>query len=168
MSKPTIVFAPGAWHTPDCFDTLRKELGTRGWTTEAVAYPSAGSEPPTKGVPEDSAALRSVLERLAEEGKEIVLVVHSYGGIVGQNASQGLGYKQRKAEGKTGGIIEFVYLAAFVAPKGLSIKAMFGGQLLPWMKMNVSAIMHRHRFGPTSEFEKTNKSSGRLLHRRYP
>ncbi|EKG15210.1 hypothetical protein MPH_07544 [Macrophomina phaseolina MS6] len=136
-NKPTIVFAPGAWHTPDCFDLVREQLHARGWATEAVAYPSVGAEPPNKGLAEDAAAVRAVLERLADEGKEIVLTVHSYGGLVGQNAVEGLGYKQRQAAGKKGGVIQFVYLAAFVAPKGATIKQMLGGQFLPWMKFEV-------------------------------
>ncbi|KAF2845689.1 alpha/beta-hydrolase [Plenodomus tracheiphilus IPT5] len=133
MSKPIIVFAPGAWHTPDCFDIAREQLHQRGWETETVAYPSVGAEPPNKGLADDAAALRSTLERLSDDGKEIVLVVHSYGGLVGQNALEGLGYKQRQAVGKKGGVIIFVYLAAFVVPKGATIKVMLGGQLLPWM-----------------------------------
>lgn len=140
MSKPTIVLAPGAWHTPDCYDLARAELHKRGWETEAVAYPSVGAEPPTKGLADDAAAVRSTLERLADAGKEIVLVVHSYGGLVGQNALEGLGYKQRQAAGKKGGVIVFVYLAAFVVPKGGTIKAMLGGQFLPWMKFMVCTI----------------------------
>ncbi|KAF2196642.1 alpha/beta-hydrolase [Delitschia confertaspora ATCC 74209] len=136
MSKPTIVLAPGAWHTPDCFDAVRQQLHARGWETEAIAYPSVGAEPPTKGLPHDAAAVREALERLADKGKEIVLVVHSYGGLVGQNAVEGLGYKQRKAQGKKGGVIMFVYLTAFVAPKGATIKQLLGGQFLPWMKID--------------------------------
>jgi pimeloyl-ACP methyl ester carboxylesterase len=139
MSKPIIVFAPGAWHTPDCFDITREQLHQRGWETEAVAYPSVGAEPPNKGLADDAAALRSTLEKIADEGKEIVLVVHSYGGLVGQNALMGLGLKQRQAIGKKGGVTIFIYLAAFVAPKGATIKAMLGGQFLPWMKFDVRA-----------------------------
>ncbi|EOD51993.1 hypothetical protein GTA08_BOTSDO12061 [Neofusicoccum parvum] len=136
MSKPTLVFAPGAWHTPDCYDVVREQLHARGWATEGVAYPSVGAEPPTKGLADDAAAVRSAIEKLADEGKEVVLVVHSYGGLVGQNAVEGLGYKQRQAAGKKGGVIMFVYLAAFVVPKGATIKGMLGGQFLPWMKFD--------------------------------
>ena len=137
MSEPTIVFAPGAWHTPDCFDIVRERLHQRGWETEAVTYPSVGAEPPNKGLADDAAALRATLEKTADAGKDIVLVVHSYGGLVGQNAVEGLDRKQRHAAGKKGGVINFVYMAAFVAPKGATIKEMLGGQFLPWMKFDV-------------------------------
>jgi pimeloyl-ACP methyl ester carboxylesterase len=137
MSKPTIVFAPGAWHTPDCFDVVREQLHQRGWETEAVAYPSVGAEPPIKGLADDTAALRATLQKLADNGKEIVLIVHSYGGLVGQNAVEGLGFKQRQAAGKQGGVINLVYMAAFVVPKGATIKELLGGQFLPWMRFDV-------------------------------
>lgn len=73
-SKPTIVFAPGSWHTPDCFDLIRDALRKRGWVTDAVSYPTVGAEPPTKGLTDDAAAIRSVIEALSEQGKEVVLV----------------------------------------------------------------------------------------------
>ncbi|KAH6876380.1 Alpha/beta hydrolase fold-1 [Thelonectria olida] len=133
VSRPTIVFAPGAWHTADCFDLARNALHARGWSTEAVDYPSVGAEPPTKGLHDDAAALRNTLTRLCDAGKEIILVVHSYGGLVGANAVEGLGYRQRRNEAKVGGVIMFVYMAAFVTPLGKSIKEMLSGQFLPWM-----------------------------------
>ncbi|KAJ2904776.1 hypothetical protein MKZ38_007132 [Zalerion maritima] len=131
--KPTIVFAPGAWHTPDCFDIVREQLHSQGWETEAVTYPSVGAEPPTQGLQGDADAVREVVAKLADEGKKVVLAVHSYGGLVGAEASKGLGFQQRKREGKDGGITMLVYLAAFVTPVGKSIKMMLGGQFLPWM-----------------------------------
>ncbi|KAF4448337.1 hypothetical protein F53441_8236 [Fusarium austroafricanum] len=132
-SNTTIVFAPGAWHQTCCFGPVRDALHSRGWTTEAVAYPSVGAEPPTKGLEDDAEAVRAVLQRLADKGDQIVLVVHSYGGLVGANAVKGLGYRQRQEQGLPGGVIMFVYLAAFVTPLGMSIKQMLGGQFLPWM-----------------------------------
>ncbi|KAF4120863.1 hypothetical protein GMORB2_2349 [Geosmithia morbida] len=131
---PTIVLAPGAWHTADCFDALRDALHAKDWLTEAVEYPSVGAEPPTKGLADDASAVRSVLERLADEGKKIVLVGHSYGGLVIANAVKGLGYKQRQNDGKVGGVIIMVYLAAFVTPLNGSIIQMLGGNFLPWMR----------------------------------
>lgn len=139
-SKPTIVLATGAWHLSSCYDDLRKELHSRGWKTDTVDYPSVGAEPPTKGLDEDAAALRSVLQRLANDGEQIVLVVHSYGGLVGANAVKGLGYRQRRDQGLPGGVIMYVYMTAFVAPVGASIKQMLGGEHLPWMMADVSRI----------------------------
>ncbi|KAI6756004.1 hypothetical protein HG530_011740 [Fusarium avenaceum] len=133
--KPTIVFAPGAWHTADCFDTVRSALHARDWPTETVDYPSVGAEPPSKGVADDVAVLRATLERLADAGKKMVLVMHSYGGLVGANAVEGLGFKQRSQQGKDGGVIILVYLSAFVIPRGKSALDLLGGNYLPWMRV---------------------------------
>ncbi|KAF5696148.1 signal peptide protein [Fusarium mundagurra] len=135
MSNPTIVFAPGAWHTADCYDGVRKELHAKGWETEAVDYPSVGAEPPSKGLSDDVAAVRAAVEKLVDEGKKVMVVVHSYGGLVGAEAVKGLGLKQRAQEGQTGGVIQLVYLSAFVMPKGKSILEVLGGQYLPWMRV---------------------------------
>ncbi|EFW98422.1 hypothetical protein CMQ_4274 [Grosmannia clavigera kw1407] len=107
-----------------------------GWETEAVEYPSVGAEPPTKHMPEDAAAIRAVLTPLVEQGKEVIVVVHSYGGVPGASAIQGLGWKQRAKEGKTGGVSLFIYLSAFVTRKGKCPKELLGGQFLPWMKFD--------------------------------
>ncbi|KAH6659019.1 Alpha/beta hydrolase fold-1 [Truncatella angustata] len=130
---PTVVFLPGAWHLPNCFDLVRHDLESLGYETEAVAFPSVGTEPPNKGLADDAAAARSVIERLVDQGKQVVLAVHSYGGLVGANAVEGLGYKQRAKEGKKGGVILFAYIAAFVVGKGGSLLGQLGNQWLPWM-----------------------------------
>ncbi|CEI62218.1 hypothetical protein FVEN_g10284 [Fusarium venenatum] len=138
--KPRIVLAAGAWHLASCYDALREALHSRGWKTDSVDYPSVGAEPPTKGLDDDAAALRSVIERLADDGEQIVLVVHSYGGLVGANAVKGLGYHQRREQGLPGGVIMYVYMAAFVAPIGASIRQMFGGEFLPWMRLEEGRV----------------------------
>ena len=133
-AKPTIVLVPGAWTTPDCFDIVRQQLKTAGYDSEAIATPSVGAEPPTKGLRDDAAAVRSSVSALAEQGKKVVLVVHSYGGLVAAEASKGLGYQQRAKEGKDGGIIMLVYVAASVLPLGKCIMDLPWGQVAPWLK----------------------------------
>jgi alpha-beta hydrolase superfamily lysophospholipase len=150
VDKPTVVFAPGAWHTADCFDSVRNALHARDWPTEAVDYPSVGAEPPTKGVADDAAVVRATLERLAEAGRKIVLVMHSYGGLVGANAVEGMGFNQRSQQGRVGGVIILVNLSAFVIPLGQSALDLLGGNYLPWMRVEVSSGMEANE-GLSSE-----------------
>lgn len=56
---------------------------------------------------------------------------------MGSCAVKGLGAVQRAKAGKAGGVIMLVYMAAFVVPKGKSLKDMLGGEFLPWMKFDV-------------------------------
>ncbi|KAH6714323.1 hypothetical protein BKA61DRAFT_575104 [Leptodontidium sp. MPI-SDFR-AT-0119] len=122
-----------AWHFPAGFDAVRELLKPLGYATEAVALPSIGAEPPTKTLADDSAHTRAAIEKLADAGKKVVVVTHSYGGVVGSCAVEDLGFAQRKAAGKEGGVINFVYLSAFALPKGVSLLDALGGSPLPWM-----------------------------------
>ncbi|CEJ62157.1 hypothetical protein PMG11_10665 [Penicillium brasilianum] len=136
-NSPIYVFVPGAWHTPDTFDGIRALLSKRGYDSEAIALPSVGAAEPTKsGLHADIAHTNVVLRALAEQGRQIVVVTHSYGGMVGSGAVEGLGYAQRSNAGQAGGVIMVVWLAAFVTPKGKSVIDMLGGNWLPWMLLN--------------------------------
>ncbi|OLN88645.1 hypothetical protein CCHL11_01691 [Colletotrichum chlorophyti] len=139
-SKPVIVLAPGAWHSPEHFQDIRDELHQRGWSTKSVRYPSVGAEPPKKGMLDDAAAVRTLLQELVDQGRQVILVAHSYGGVVCAEAVNGLGYKQRAKENKPGGVILFLYLAAFVAPKGQSILSLTNNQFTPWMRVEDGRI----------------------------
>ncbi|KAG4421967.1 hypothetical protein IFR04_004946 [Cadophora malorum] len=130
---PTIVFTPGAWHGTWAFDTVRSQLETLGYPTEAVALPSVGTNNVTVGLAEDTAALRDELTTLTDAGKDIIMVVHSYGGMVGTNAVQGFGYADRAAAGQSGGVIMLIYMTAFAVPLGTSLLDGLGGSYLPWM-----------------------------------
>lgn len=99
-TKPTIVFVPGAWQTPEGFDTVREQLETLGFATETVSHLSTGGEAPLKGLADDSATLRAAIEKLADAGKDVVVAAHSYGGVVSSNATEGLALTSRAKEGR--------------------------------------------------------------------
>ena len=159
-STPIFVFVPGAWHPPQCFYLVRAQLEAQGFATEAITTPSVGvpetggaQKPP--GLDADVTAVRDVVRRLADEGRPIVLCVHSYGGLPGPNALgpapnidganvepvDKLGSKHRAAAGKPGGVIMLVYLAAVVVPAGRSAYNELGEGYLPWMDVKVSHIV---------------------------
>ncbi|KAI1802695.1 Alpha/beta hydrolase fold-1 [Daldinia bambusicola] len=132
MATPTILFVPGAAHEPWVFDDVRDALSKRGFETDAAALATASSGDATLGLYADVAAIRSALVRLIDAGKEVVLVAHSYGGMVASNAVEGLGIKQRAAEGKAGGVIIILYLSAFALPVGVSLMMSFQNKLPDW------------------------------------
>ncbi|KAL2059928.1 hypothetical protein VTL71DRAFT_10083 [Oculimacula yallundae] len=131
--QPTVFFVPGAWHGPEGFDAVRDLLKPLGYPTEAIAHPSIGAEPPNKTLADDTASTRTAIEKLVDAGKKVVVVAHSYGGVVGSCAVEDLGFAERKAAGKVGGVINFVYMTAFALPKGVSLLDALGGNPLPWM-----------------------------------
>jgi len=154
-TKPTIAIAGGAWQTAAGFAGFAEKLEAKGYNTIVPPLPSVGgSENPLPGLPEDVTAVKKVLKELAEEGKSIILLCHSYGGVVGSCAVEGLDAGSRAKEGKTGGVVKVVFMSAFMIPKGMSLLAMLGGQPLPWMALEV--------YKPLSQsFISTNSFQGR-------
>jgi hypothetical protein len=138
--NPVFVFVPGAWHVADTFDVVRDLMHKRGFVTKAISTPSVGACTPDKGLRADIEHTHAVLKEMVEAGRQIVVVNHSYGGIVGAGAVEGLGYAQRCKAGLPGGVIMVVWLAAFVTPKGKTVMDMLGGNLLPWMIVKVSSV----------------------------
>ncbi|KAG8527344.1 uncharacterized protein KY384_007496 [Bacidia gigantensis] len=128
--QPTIVLAHGSWQTATNFDALRKELAKLAFPTVAKTMPSSteDAEQPSFTAQKDAEYLRrSVIEPLIKEEKEIVVVMHSYGGIYGSSAIQeSMKLSDRKRRGLKGGVLGLVYIAAFVAPPGMSSLGVFG------------------------------------------
>lgn len=70
-----------------------------------------------------------------EAGRQIVVLLHSYGGMVGSSAAHDLSFSHRQSLGLLGGILTIIYLAAFVVPIGSTLQDMLpNGQWHPWMK----------------------------------
>ncbi|KAM6476689.1 Alpha/beta hydrolase fold-1 [Trichoderma sp. SZMC 28011] len=129
--KPTIFLVPGAWHEPDCWDAVTLQLEEYGYPFSTVQLLSSGGELSTS-VAEDASHIQKSISKLADAGKDIILVMHSYGGIAGTESAKGLLKKDRQAEGKLGGIISLVYITAFLLPPQTSL-ASFLGFMPPWV-----------------------------------
>ena len=119
MPKPTIVFVPGAWHTPEAYSSVIQVLESRSYNCIGVHLHSIGPSPTCEGFTEDVATIRASVEKLIDgEEKEVVVVLHSYSGLPGSQALQGLGLKERQGSGKKGGLIRIVYIMAYLVPEG--------------------------------------------------
>jgi pimeloyl-ACP methyl ester carboxylesterase len=103
-TKPTIVLVHGGWADASSWDAVTRRLQRDGYTVIAPANT-------LRGVQSDSAYLSSVLATISGP---IVLVGHSYGGVLITNAATG--HPNVKA---------LVYVAAFAPDQGETV-----GQLL--------------------------------------
>lgn len=108
-SEPTIVLVPGAWSPPDIYSELQSNLSARGIHSETVQHPSTGAEPATKTLEDDVSHLRHTLVALFNAGKSIVIVAHSYGGVVASAAVKGLEKSTQHSEDNCGGVLMKIY-----------------------------------------------------------
>jgi hypothetical protein len=80
-----------------------------------------------------------VLLPLINEGKDAIVLMHSFGGVYGGAAARGLSKAQLEREAKKGGVVALVYMAAACVPSGMSTleRMGVGEELLPWVELDV-------------------------------
>jgi hypothetical protein len=134
----TIVFVPGAWITPAFYQPFLETLTKAGYPVRSAGYPSLDPVDPTSAdCKADSDTIASVIRPIVEdEGRDVLLVMHSYAGMPGPAAAKGLSKTERMQQGKSGGIVGMVFIAAFLVPEGLSCAGLQGGRLPPWILLD--------------------------------
>jgi alpha-beta hydrolase superfamily lysophospholipase len=84
--KPHIVLVHGAFHSPPHYAPLLDALKSHGYTTHTAQLPSVGSLDPPKDLSQDIAAVRELLAEATETDNDVVVICHSWGGIVSGSA----------------------------------------------------------------------------------
>lgn len=139
VPKPTIVFVPGVFHTPIHFQTIITLLGHASFPTLAIALPTVGEQAATANYRDDVHIIRGTLKKLVEdENKDVVLAVHSLGGISGCQTVNGLEKSKRLKEGKQGGVVQVLFIAALVVKQNQELGDALEGGLPPWASLDVS------------------------------
>ncbi|EME40511.1 hypothetical protein DOTSEDRAFT_157259 [Dothistroma septosporum NZE10] len=121
--KPTLLLLHGAFTTPAAWDFLNPYLEKAGYPTERATYLSTNPPDPLEAtVSRDTQHVRSkfLCPLVEHEGKDVVLVVHSYGGVVGAGAAYGFSKTDRVAQKLAGGVIGLIYVAGNIVPEGQS------------------------------------------------
>lgn len=136
MTKPVILLVPGAWHSPSGFAPLANYLTQHNYIVEGIPLPSVGSSPPQTTFDADVQAIASTIGRHADEGSNIVILFHSYGGVPGTSACKGLLKSDRSSTGQSGGVVHLIYCCAFALEEGVCLMDGLGGQPLPWFQFS--------------------------------
>lgn len=122
---PTIVLVHGAWHQVANYQSFIDALSSVGFSVDAPRLPSCTNSyttPPSISTPEDVAVVNAAVKEHVEAGEDVLLLMHSYGGLVGTDAlSPELLRTARAAEQKPGGVLHLLYLAAYLLEPGTSV-----------------------------------------------
>jgi len=130
---PAIVLVPGAFHHVSQYVLVQSLLEGAGYQTKIVDLPSTGGKAPLKNALPDFRAVRQACLEFIDNGSDVVLAMHSYGGVAGSGGAKGL----RPQETSSGnGIVALVYYAAFVLDEGCSLVDAFGGGHAPWARLH--------------------------------
>ncbi|TVY36047.1 hypothetical protein LOCC1_G007977 [Lachnellula occidentalis] len=141
IHKPTILFIHGSWHNPNHFKSIRTLFESAGFPTECPPQATINAKPHTTlTLQDDVQVIQAALSNLIEDDKDIIVVMHSYGGVLGSEAvHEKFGKKVRQEKGLTGGVTQLLYLTAFILPLGASITTTLG-QLPPFIKVEDNGL----------------------------
>ncbi|KAL3429939.1 hypothetical protein BDV09DRAFT_200118 [Aspergillus tetrazonus] len=120
-NKPAIILVQGSFQTTLAYDALFTKLQAVGYKVALLPLPSCSDveheDFPTQTLIEDAAVMTKTVGGF-EEGKTVVVVMHSYGGIIGSEAiPETLSYAARQANMQKGGVI-LVLLHGILAREG--------------------------------------------------
>lgn len=136
-TPPTLLLVPGAFGTPDGYEKLVPYLEKDGFSTHPGPYPSCNpTDPSTATAEKDITSLRDqvILPLLDQEHKDVVIVAHSYGGVVAGAAAKGLDKTTRQAQGKNSAVLGLIYVAGNITLEGESLLEAVGGEYPPFIK----------------------------------
>ena len=126
--KPAIVLVHGAWHVPEHYNLFIRKLQETGFDVFCPQLPTCNkSGRSNASLHSDAETVRSQVISLIEDSRDVVMLLHSYGGAVGTEVARGLSASERASRTLNGGIIGLIYMCAFMLQIGESV----GGASLP-------------------------------------
>ncbi|KEF57719.1 uncharacterized protein A1O9_05637 [Exophiala aquamarina CBS 119918] len=141
-NNPTVLIVHGAWHVPSHYRLLEKNLEQRGFEVALPMHPTCNNANlPNKTLGDDLAHIRHVATGLVAKQKSVIVLMHSYSGVVGTGALSGLMANPAKPD--DGGIVAMVYMSALIPFEGESLAGIFGGKLPPWLTPDESTGLIR-------------------------
>lgn len=124
-----------------------------------LSFPSNGSNPPPTSLDEDIAVVRDTVTAISDAGKDIVIISHSWSALPISSALDGLSKTEREKEGKPGGVVKLIFIAAFVIPAGITLFDAMGRVEPPVWDIQVCANDRLHSF----DMRRTHTLKGDLI-----
>lgn len=113
-----MVIVPGACQPPSLYRPFAKGLEAHSIPSIVIPTPSVGACPALKDFSDDVTLIRNTVSKLIDEAKDVVVLMHSYGGIPGSAALKGLGKAARESEQKKNGVVRLVYVSTLLLEEG--------------------------------------------------
>ena len=126
-SNPTILIICGSYCPSSLYSSLSTHLQSLGFDTYCKTNPSCIESPapptiptvPAVGLTEDADAVHESIRELCDgQGKDVMLLAHSYGGLVATECLKGIADGPVDGRGR---VLGLVFLAAMLSMKGESV-----------------------------------------------
>ncbi|KAJ5809174.1 alpha/beta-hydrolase [Penicillium pulvis] len=133
---PTFVFVPGAWHKPVCYREIIKLLQPK-FKCVSITLPSTAGNPDAS-FKDDLDTAREAISSEVTSGRNVVVVAHSYGGMVANSAIKGfMRDKTSQTQSPTTGfVIGLILVASGFTFTGMAFMDPFFGIPPPTWRAN--------------------------------
>lgn len=141
---PTLVFIPGSWHQPTCYRKVTKLLQEQHQLRcISITLPST-TDNPAATFKDDLDTACDAISKETVQGRNVVVVAHSYGGMVGNSAIKDFAQPRHAAleqnRGReTGHVIGLILIASGFTLTGLSFMDPFFGHPPPSWRANAES-----------------------------
>lgn len=121
-AKPSVVLLPGSFARPDLYEPFKNAIIAKGIDIQVLELPSVRQGVEDTRTPpsmfEDAALIAGTIQKLADNGKDVIVISHSYSGAPMTQATAGLSKEARKQQGKAGGLVRVAYMTSLVPAIG--------------------------------------------------
>ncbi|KAI4121543.1 MAG: hypothetical protein LQ338_006312 [Usnochroma carphineum] len=113
----------GAWHVLEHYTDFIQRLQKAGFEVHCPRLPTCDeSKRPDADLLADVRTVRDQVMSLINQQRDVVMLLHSYGGAVGAEAVKGLSLRERATRGLAGGVSHLIYMCGFMLQGGESVR----------------------------------------------
>jgi hypothetical protein len=126
-ARPVLVIVPGNFSLPRFWSAIQRSDEDKSYAIEVVSLQSSREVriDPGPGLADDVKEAQSVLNKHINQGKDVVMLIHSYGGMVRTEPTRGLSHIEREKAGLKGGITRLILLVAIFTPSGKNTRGLY-------------------------------------------
>lgn len=121
MSKPTLLLLHGSWHSNQTWERLIPLLEAKGYKCIWPQVSFYGTTEPVQSIAPCISQIQDILAQETGMGNNVVMVNHSFGGVVGCSAVNGFTSANPSRLGGTGKVIGIVQMCALTIPSDTSL-----------------------------------------------
>ncbi|CEI61782.1 hypothetical protein FVEN_g2843 [Fusarium venenatum] len=129
--KPSLVFVPGAWHTPEYWGKVKSAMEAQDYKCIPVTLPTTQSTSTSVNFSTDVNAVREAIMTETAQDQDVVILAHSYGGAVGASTIKGLSRKNAEDNKGNGHVIGLFMVGTGFVASGISFLDAVGGKPPP-------------------------------------
>jgi hypothetical protein len=111
----TLIFIPGHWNTPACYDALIESLLVYGYSSATVILPFEGCDAATYNFTEDATTIKKTLTDLAKIRRDVILVLHP---AHRRSTARASGTKKHAARSLRTGVARMIFFMTYMSDEG--------------------------------------------------